>query len=200
MIIYLKGEIRGDFIMWEKFKRLGYGENGEVKSWVYCVLFLIFVMWCVGGIYRFIVGTPPSDKIMNTQYSIVLGQNLTLKDSLLYASYGFTQNPTVAKMKDFKNIDIDWKKVDKKDVPERVLKQYGDLEKGTDIYEGDVDESLAKGVKSVKHYVFVTFTDGEGTHLDQAYTYIENKNGSEKLLSLEGAVNFTTAYLITRGK
>ena len=185
--------------MWEKIKHFGYDENGEVKSWVYCVLFLIFVMWCVGGIYRFIVGTPPSDKIMNTQYSIVLCQNLTLKDSLLYASYGFTQNPTVAKMKDFKDVDIDWKKIDKKDVPERVLKQYGDVEKGTDIYEGDVDESLAKGVDFVKHYVFVTFTDGEGTHLDSAYTLITLKDGSEKVKSLEGAVNFTTALLITRG-
>lgn len=183
--------------MWEKFV---YDENGEVKHWAYCVVTLL-VMMCIGGIiYRFIVGTPPSDKIMNTQYSIVLGQNLTLKDSLLYASYGFTQNPSVAKMKDFKNIDIDWKKVDKKDVPDRVLKQYGDVEKGTDIYEGDVDESLAKGVKSVKHYVFVTFTDGEGTHLDSAYTFITLKDGSEKVKSLEGAVNFTTALLITRGK
>lgn len=182
--------------MWEKFV---YDENGEVKHWVYCVVTLLFML-CIGGIInRFIVGTPPSDKIMNTQYTIVLGQNLTLKDSLLYASYGFTQNPTVAKMKDFKNIDIDWKKVDKKDVPERVLKQYGDVEKGTDIYEGDVDESLAKGVDSVKHYVFVTFTDGEGTHLDSAYTFITLKDGSEEVKSLEGAVNFTTAYLITRG-
>lgn len=183
------------------FKNLFYGEDGSVKNWV--VLLSVFVVgfMIIGGLYCTLADNPPSDKILSQNYATVLGRNLTLDDSLYWASYGLTKDASVNNMKKFRDIDLDWDKIDEKKLPKEVKSQLSQSDVDLKVYVADVDESLAKGVKDVKHYVLIRhFHENNSDRLSAVYTVVKFKDGGTKVMSLEDAVNFTTAYLVTRGK
>ena len=187
--------------MWGKIKHLGYDENGEVKSWVYCFLTFIVVAWGILGIYRFIVGTPPSEKILSKPYASVMGNTLSLDDSLHWASYGFTKDASLSGMAKFRDVDLDWKKIDASDLPKEIKSRLTQSDVDLVVYEADVDESLAKGVTDVKHYVILRhFHENNTEQLRYVFTVVKIKNSEPKVYDLEDSVNFTTAYLVTRGK
>ena len=181
-------------------KKFGYNEDGTMKTWL-AVSFsaLVFIM-VIGGILSLVVDMPPSDSLLEKPYTSVMGDTLTLNDSLLYASYGFTKEPTISGMKEFRNIDLDWSKMKVGDTPKEVKARLGGIDGDLSVYEADVDESLNKDIKVVRHYVVVKHTFKEPDMVVKVLTYVKGKNGNVKVLSLEDSVRFTTAYLVTRGK
>lgn len=186
--------------MWEKIKHFGHDENGEVKSWVYCVLTLIVVVWGILGIYRFIVGTPPSDKILSQKYTNVLGSELSLEDSLRYASYGFTKDASTKGISKFKDVDLDWDKIDSKDLPKEVKSHLSQSDVDLTVYVADVDESLMKGVTEVKHYVIIRhFHENNSDRLSNVYTVVKLKDGGVKVFTLGDAIRFINAHLTVKG-
>jgi len=186
------------------FKCSFYNADGSVREWVYIVLSIAFLFVVIGGYHFILADNPPSDKILSKQYTNVLGKNLTLDESLHYASYGFTKDATTKGVSKFRDVDLDWKKIDAKDLPREVKSQLSQSDVDLKVYVADVDESLTKGVTDVKHYVIIRhFNENNSDRLSGVYTVIKMKgsNGSEtKVQTLEDAVNFTTAYLVTRGK
>ena len=104
-------------------------------------------------------------------------------------------------MSKFRDVDLDWKKIDAKDLPREVKSQLSQSDVDLKVYVADVDESLAKGVTDVKHYVIIRhFNENNSDRLSGVYTVIKTKGSEPKVQTLEDAVNFTTAYLVTRGK
>lgn len=186
------------------FKCSFYNADGSVREWVYIVLSIAFLFVVIGGYHFILADNPPSDKILSKQYTNVLGKNLTLDESLHYASYGFTKDATTKGVSKFRDVDLDWKKIDAKDLPREVKSQLSQSDVDLKVYVADVDESLTKGVTDVKHYVIIRhFNENNSDRLSGVYTVIKMKgsNGSEtKVQTLEDAVNFTTSYLVTRGK
>lgn len=183
------------------FKNLFYNEDGSVKDWV--VLLSVFVVgfMVIGGLYCTLADNPPPDKILSQNYTTVVGKNLTLEDSLYWASYGFTKDASVNGMQKFRDIDLDWDKISAKDLPKEVKSQLTQSDVDLKVYVADVDESLAKGIKDVKHYVIIRhFNENNSDRLRSVYTVVKLKDGETKLYTLEGAVNFTTAYLVVKGK
>lgn len=186
------------------FKCSFYNADGSVREWVYIVLSIAFLFVVIGGYHFILADNPPPDKILSKQYTNVLGKNLTLDESLHYASYGFTKDATTKGVSKFRDVDLDWKKIDAKDLPREVKSQLSQSDVDLKVYVADVDESLTKGVTDVKHYVIIRhFNENNSDRLSGVYTVIKMKgsNGSEtNVQTLEDAVNFTTAYLVTRGK
>jgi len=183
------------------FKCSFYNADGSVREWVYIVLSIAFLFVVIGGYHFILADNPPSDKILSKQYTTVLGRNLTLDDSLHYASYGFTSGATIDGVKKIKDVDLDWKKIDVNDLPKEVKSKLSQSDVDLKVYVADVDESLAKGVTDVKHYVLVKhFYENNSDRLSAVYTVIKTKDNGTKVQTLEDAVNFITAYLVTRGK
>lgn len=182
-------------------KNFAYNEDGSMKTWVAFLSVFVIVFMIIGGLYCLLADNPPSDKILSQQYTTVVGKNLTLDDSLHYASYGFTKDASISGMSKFRDIDLDWKKIDAKDLPREVKSQLSQSDVDLKVYVADVDESLAKGVTDVKHYVIIRhFNENNSDRLSGVYTVIKTKGSEPKVQTLEDAVNFTTAYLVTRGK
>lgn len=183
------------------FKVSCYNEDGSVKDWVYIVFSIVFLFVVIGGYKCIFADNPPSDKILSQQYTNVLGKNLTLDDSLHYASYGFIDGASTKDVSKFKDVDLDWDKIGEKDLPAEVKSKLSQSDVDLTVYVADVDESLAKGVKEIKHYVLVRhFHENNSDRLSKVFTVIKLKDGSIKVLTLDDAVNFATAYLVTRGK
>ena len=171
-------------------KNLFYDADGSIKTWVAFLSIFVVGFMIIGGLYCMLADNPPPEKILSQQYTTVVGKNLTLDDSLHYASYGFTKDASINGMSKFRDVDLDWKKIDAKDLPREVKSQLSQSDVDLKVYVADVDESLAKGVTDVKHYVIIS----------GVYTVIKTKGSEPKVQTLEDAVNFTTAYLVTRGK
>ena len=180
-------------------KNFAYNEDGSMKTWVAFLSVFVIVFMIIGGLYCLLADNPPSDKILSQKYTTVLGKNLTLDDSLHYASYGFTKGATLNGVAKFKDVDL--KKIDAKDLPREVKSQLSQSDVDLKVYVADVDESLTNGVTDVKHYVIIRhFNENNSDRLSGVYTAIKTKGSEPKVQSLEDAVNFTTAYLVTRGK
>ena len=183
------------------FKVSCYNEDGSVRDWVYIVLSVVFLFVVIGGYRLLLADNPPSDEILSKPYVSVMSSTLSLDDSLHYASYGFTKDASVKGLSKFRDVDLDWDKIDEKNLPTEVKSHLSQSDVDLKVYVADVDESLAKGVKEVKHYVLVRhFYENNSDRLSDVYTVIKLKDGSTKVYTLEDAVNFTTAYLVTRGK
>ena len=185
-------------------KNLFYDADGSIKTWVAFLSIFVVGFMIIGGLYCMLADNPPPEKILSQQYTTVVGKNLTLAERLHYASYGFTKDATTKGVSKFRDVDLDWKKIDAKDLPREVKSQLSQSDVDLKVYVADVDESLTKGVTDVKHYVIIRhFNENNSDRLSGVYTVIKIKgsNGSEtKVQTLEDAVNFTTAYLVTRGK
>lgn len=182
------------------FKNLFYNADGSVREWVYIVLSIAFLFVVIGG-YRFILAdNPPPEKILSQQYTNVLGKNLNLDDSLYYASYGFTEDATTKGVSKFRDVDLDWKKIDAKDLPTEVKSHLSQSDVDLTVYVADVDESLIKGITDVKHYVLVRhFNENNSDRLSGVYTVVKLKDGGVKVFTLDDAIRFITAHLVTKG-
>lgn len=182
-------------------KNLFYDADGSIKTWVAFLSIFVVGFMIIGWLYCMLADNPPPEKILSQQYTTVVGKNLTLDDSLHYASYGFTKDASINGMSKFRDVDLDWKKIDAKDLPREVKSQLSQSDVDLKVYVADVDESLAKGVTDVKHYVIIRhFNENNSDRLSGVYTVIKTKGSEPKVQTLEDAVNFTTAYLVTRGK
>ena len=104
-------------------------------------------------------------------------------------------------MAKFRDVDLDWKKIDASKLPKEIKSQLRQADVDLVVYVADVDESLAKGVTDVKHYVILRhFHENDSEQLQYVFTVVKTKNSEPKVYDLEDSVNFTTAYLVTRGK
>ena len=175
-------------------KKIGYNEDGTLKSWVSISLSVVIFIMVIGGLYGLLADNPPSDVS-------VMGNTLSLDDSLHWASYGFTKDASLSGMAKFRDVDLDWKKIDASDLPKEIKSRLTQSDVDLVVYVADVDESLAKGVTDVKHYVILRhFHENNTEQLRYVFTVVKIKNSEPKVYDLEDSVNFTTAYLVTRGK
>lgn len=182
-------------------KKIGYNEDGTLKSWVSISLSVVIFIMVIGGLYGLLADNPPSDKILSKPYVSVMGNTLSLDDSLHWASYGFTKDASLSGMAKFRDVDLDWKKIDASDLPKEIKSRLTQSDVDLVVYVADVDESLAKGVTDVKHYVILRhFNENNTEQLRYVFTVVKMKGSEPKVYDLEDSVNFTTAYLVTRGK
>lgn len=182
-------------------KKFGYNEDGTMKTWLAVSFSLLVVILAIGGLLRIFVDNPPSEKILSKPYASVMGHTLSLDDSLHWASYGFTKDASLSDMAKFRDVDLDWKKIDASKLPKEIKSQLRQADVDLVVYVADVDESLAKGVTDVKHYVILRhFHENDSEQLQYVFTVVKTKNSEPKVYDLEDSVNFTTAYLVTRGK
>ena len=182
-------------------KKFGYNEDGTMKTWLAVSFSLLVVILAIGGLLRIFVDNPPSEKILSKPYASVMGHTLSLDDSLHWASYGFTKDASLSGMAKFRDVDLDWKKIDASKLPKEIKSQLRQADVDLVVYVADVDESLAKGVTDVKHYVILRhFHENDSEQLQYVFTVVKTKNSEPKVCDLEDSVNFTTAYLVTRGK
>lgn len=182
-------------------KKIGYNEDGIMKTWLASLSVFVIVFMVVGGLYCLLADNPPSDKILSKPYASVMGHTLSLDDSLHWASYGFTKDASLSGMAKFRDVDLDWKKIDASKLPKEIKSQLRQADVDLVVYVADVDESLAKGVTDVKHYVILRhFHENDSEQLRYVFTVVKIKNSEPKVYDLEDSVNFTTAYLVTRGK
>nr|DAP72898.1 MAG TPA: hypothetical protein [Caudoviricetes sp.] len=182
-------------------KKFGYNEDGTMKTWLAVSFSLLVVILAIGGLLRIFVDNPPSEKILSKPYASVMGHTLSLDDSLHWASYGFTKDASLSGMAKFRDVDLDWKKIDASKLPKEIKSQLRQADVDLVVYVADVDESLANGVTDVKHYVILRhFHENNTEQLRYVFTVVKIKNSEPKVYDLEDSVNFTTAYLVTRGK